>query len=669
MRAAQVMTLSILCCLVGTAALAQSGAIVSAQMTANTDAATDRREDRGPSVAADSIGRLCVVWTGFDSSRNRDEVYLSRSSDGGVTWTPPGLFQPDSLTDSSAVIRYAAGRGIVVWLSTARMGTDSDLFFARSEDGCLTWSAPAPLNTNAGSDTANENGASLATNGQGTWLANWFVYGATGADADLLFTRSIDNGLTWSPPQPLNTNGAADSGDDFTAGLTPDGAGGWIASWTSRTTDNDPVIARSTNDGATWSAPSFLFPDGAVDGRNDTGGSLATDGDGNWIAVVDCTVGCPAGGTLMTRSADNGATWTPAEVFPTRVDDSSYADTSQTIRRDAVGNWVVTWGHYGFGTPASTYGDDYDIFFRRSTDGGITWTPPQPLNSQAATDSRGDRGAGATDDGAGNWIAVWSNANDTVSDDSEIWFARWTFCGERAETGAYGTRLFRERCSAASAPPSPAVYDRVTIPFRRRAGDRVFLSSGPQGFEDLVVDDEIRLDGVDCGLGPYSPRPGTPPLRVGVPIVHDWVPVPALDITSRIPMGGGELSFELRDTDGLIHGNTPVYLVVDCGLAVSGTSPTTLRFVSHDDSAAGSPSSFEVVTGLLSTLRTTRSFAAAACLGTFSGAGADAQANPASGDGRYYLARGRSSCVASGYGDSSLAPDPWDALDARLPCP
>jgi hypothetical protein len=154
-----------------------------------------------------------------------------------------------------------------------------------------------------------------------------------------------------------------------------------------------------------------------------------------------------------------------------------------------------------------------------------------------------------------------------------------------------------------------------------------------------------------------------------VPLVHNWVPVPALEVTSLIPPERSDLLFELRDTDGLVYGNTPVYLVVDCGLAVTGASPTTLLFVSHDDSAAGQPSSFDVATGLLSGLRATRSFSAATCLGTFSGAATDAGANPASGDGRYYLARGRSSCVAAGYGDSSLTPDPRDALDAHTPCP
>ncbi len=53
------------------------------------------------------------------------------------------------------------------------IGTDADILVARSMDAGETWTAPAPLNTNAGSDTRNDGWPQVTTDGQGTWIAAW----------------------------------------------------------------------------------------------------------------------------------------------------------------------------------------------------------------------------------------------------------------------------------------------------------------------------------------------------------------------------------------------------------------------------------------------------------------------------------------------------------------
>jgi hypothetical protein len=95
-----------------------------------------------------------------------------------------------------------------------------------------------------------------------------------------------------------------------------------------------------------------------------------------------------------------------------------------------------------------------------------------------------------------------------------------------------------------------------------------------------------------------------------------------------------------------------------CELYLDGTAPTLIEF----------PPSFHVAAGLLSDLRPSGGFSLAACAGDFPGSpGTDPLGDPAAGDGRYYLARGTARCTS--YGDSSLAPDPRDDLDAADPCP
>jgi len=98
-------------------------------------------------------------------------------------------------------------------------------------------------------------------------------------------------------------------------------------------------------------------------------------------------------------------------------------------------------------------------------------------------------------------------------------------------------------------------------------------------------------------------------------------------------------------------------------LHLVGSGATSIAF------SPGASNSFDVVKGTMSDLRGTADYSQAACLGLFTGGPAVDAAMPAVGDAFYYLARGRSCCAPEGYGDSSINPDPRDALDASGLCP
>jgi hypothetical protein len=141
-------------------------------------------------------------------------------------------------------------------------------------------------------------------------------------------------------------------------------------------------------------------------------------------------------------------------------------------------------------------------------------------------------------------------------------------------------------------------------------------------------------------------------------------------------------------THALLPGSSAIDAAGECGLA------TDQRGRARDDGACDSgpyefrcdivvrrgvegtlidfspeSSPFDVVAGLLSELLADHDFSRAVCLGTFPASPAiDTLPEPPVGDGRYYLARGKTDCVRAGYGVSSLVPDPRDAL-ATGPCP
>ncbi len=77
-----------------------------------------------------------------------------------------------------------------------------------------------------------------------------------------------------------------------------------------------------------------------------------------------------------------------------------------------------------------TIGTDCDILVSRSTDNGATWTVPVALNTNAATDSTYDEIPQVTTDGAGNWVVVWESWDDlggTIGTDCDILFSRSEF--------------------------------------------------------------------------------------------------------------------------------------------------------------------------------------------------------------------------------------------------
>jgi hypothetical protein len=117
------------------------------------------------------------------------------------------------------------------------VGLDTDILYVVSTNDGASWSAPAPLNYNAVNDTGNDLEPQLTTDGAGNWIAIWNsvddLGGAIGSDIDVLHALSTDDGATWSAPAPLNNNASTDTGSDYEPQLTTDNAGNWIAVWNS----------------------------------------------------------------------------------------------------------------------------------------------------------------------------------------------------------------------------------------------------------------------------------------------------------------------------------------------------------------------------------------------------------------------------------------------------
>jgi Neuraminidase (sialidase) len=346
-----------------------------------------------------------------------------------------------------------AGHWVAVWHSSDslgdRIGRDWDILISRSHDNGATWSKQEPLNRNAAVDGGEDLSPVVETDEAGTWIVAWSsdetFGGIYGRDRDIFFARSTNNGRTWTQPAPLNSNAASDWGADTEVRVGTDGGAKWVAVWTSTDSlanriggDGDILVARSSDNGATWTAPEPLNTNAPSDDGFDTSADIVTDGSGRWVAVWSSgnSRGASLGmdrDILISRSDDAGETWADPAPLNSAATSDSNSDWSPRLASDGRGHWVAVW------TSNDSLGDaigvDRDVLMSRSSDNAKTWTPARALNLNAAVDSREDASPSIVTDGVGHWLVAWhawggftyddgSDADIVVaysSDDGQSW--------------------------------------------------------------------------------------------------------------------------------------------------------------------------------------------------------------------------------------------------------
>lgn len=391
-------------------------------------AQSDSLGDFNPRVTTDGQGTWLAVWEVIDQFGSRDvtdlDIFVARSTNNGVSWNTIGYLNNTGPGDNGhdrnpQLATDGQGHWVGVWWSTENLGgaigNDADIFVATSINAGSTWSDSVPLNTNAQFDQRVDQFPQIATDGMGHWVAVWESRNDAASatppmEWDILFARSLDNGVTWSPPSAVNTNAATDEGDDLKPHIATDRRGTWIVVWHSTDslgnrigTDDDVLYAVSTNNGESWSAPKWLNRNAVNDDGVDVNPRIATDGQKHWVAVWSADD--VAGGFDMdikySRSQNNGATWSSASTVNANATTDTGDDDVPDIVTDGAGHWVIAWHSDDVGD--GTLGDDLDII---ATQFRLT---PFDCNGNNVPDEC-DIAGGASDD---------CNVND-VPDECEI---------------------------------------------------------------------------------------------------------------------------------------------------------------------------------------------------------------------------------------------------------
>ncbi len=358
----------------------------------NTNAATDLGNDLRPAVATDGQGHWVAIWDSNETFGNtaspKEKILVARSIDNGATWT-----------------------------------------------------SPKPLNAAAANDARVDQYAKVVSDGNGHWVAAWEsqddLGGPLGTDFDIFVARSVDNGENWSTPVPLNTDAAVDSVHDLQPAVAIDDSGRCIALWQGTRDGASAILAaRSLDSGANWSNPIPLVT--VTDLRavppSVSHPDVAMDNDGHCVAVFRSTLiptvmagaGEPRAAirsfVLTARSSDGGASWSTSDLIRSREAADQSIEDSATVATDRLGNWVAVWvSDDSAGMPPRKS----DILVARSADHGAHWSSPDWLNTDAETDNNYDNAPRLATDRHGYWLTGWHTPESTGGSDDEVFLARF----------------------------------------------------------------------------------------------------------------------------------------------------------------------------------------------------------------------------------------------------
>jgi len=168
-------------------------------------------------------------------------------------------------------------------------------------------------------------GAADLTGNSDPWLSFgpdgtlYFCSTAGGSDRSVIVTsKSLDGGLHWSVPAfVLDTTDKRYFGDKPVVAADPSAAGFAYIIWGNNANGNrgQVVLSRSTDGGSSWEPARFIYDPGTTDSST-TGSSLVVRPDGTLVYFFSANK-FPDGGThngavlFVIRSTDKGLTWSP----------------------------------------------------------------------------------------------------------------------------------------------------------------------------------------------------------------------------------------------------------------------------------------------------------------------------------------------------------------------
>ena len=337
-----------------------------------------------PSIAIDPTdpSKIVIGWRQFDTIESDfREAGWAYSHDAGQTWTFPGVLEDGVFRSDPVLAADAEGNFYFYSLRVVDDPLEYPCYLFKSIDRGLSWFDPVYA---FGGDKPWMVIDRTGGNGHGNIYAWWQWH--TACCGSRLFTRSVDGGLSFEEPVYVpripryGTMAVGPDGEVYTVGIHHN--------------SHEPFyVAKSTNAQDASTTPNFSYKQIGLDGKMIIGkypnpvGLLGqaeiavdnSDGTMRGNVYVLCTVkpsnSIDNADVHFRRSSDGGQTWSPVIRVNDDPEDPNSWQWFGTMSVAPNGRIDAIWND-------TRNSSDYhisEVFYTYSMDGGTTWTPNCPI--------------------------------------------------------------------------------------------------------------------------------------------------------------------------------------------------------------------------------------------------------------------------------------------------
>src|SRR6266852_5125224 len=263
-----------------------------------------------PSIAAGTDGVVYLAFAGWSGSTTGDDIYFTKSSNGGRSWSTPTRVNDDGGNAPQAQPNLALDSANNIYIAWTDMRNgNNDVYFSKSITGGLTFSANVRVNDVI---TNSQSEPDLAVDPVNAHLVHvvWTDTRSAAKGPDIYFSKSSNLGATWSPNIFLNSDVGNFVQQDPT--IAVDAAGTIYVAWTdNRNANTAPDIyeAWSANAGASFGANVKVNDDQGLAPQLNP--SLAANAGKVQIAWADYRTGGATNYDIYTASSVDGVAWSP----------------------------------------------------------------------------------------------------------------------------------------------------------------------------------------------------------------------------------------------------------------------------------------------------------------------------------------------------------------------
>jgi len=332
-----------------------------------------------PSICIDpnNLNRIAIGWRQFDTTNsNFRQSGVAYSTNGGLSWTFPGNLEAGTFRSDPVLASDANGVFYYLGISNAN-NFACDLL--RSTNGGVTWQRIGPAE---GGDKEWMTIDTTSGPGRGNIYQAWQIFNSYTNNTAFMFTRSSDGGASWITPIGIphaahfGTLDVGPNGEVYVLGW--DGSSQF---WLSRSTNANNSSVTPAFDLTVPVDLGGILPGGGINPDGLLGQAwLVVDRStnqtrGNVYALCSTTGSSNTCDVMFARSTDGGATWSA----PLRINDfgpNSY-HWFGAIAVAPNGRIDVCW----YDTRSNPNNQYSEVYYSYSMDGGLTWAPNRVVSA------------------------------------------------------------------------------------------------------------------------------------------------------------------------------------------------------------------------------------------------------------------------------------------------